>query len=121
WVAVPFIADIPAVAQTLPFLGAISDTQVAMAAAIACFLVPAQKRSADADGTPLLRWSAAKEIPWGLLLLFGGGLSLSAMFTATGFSEWLGNQVGALQGVPGWVVILVVIVVGLALTELTSN
>lgn len=121
WVAVPFIADIPAVAEALPFLGAISDTQVAMGAAIACFLVPAQKRSADSDGTPLLRWSAAKEIPWGLLLLFGGGLSLSAMFTATGFSEWLGNQVGALQGVPGWVVILVVIVVGLALTELTSN
>lgn len=121
WVFVPFIADIPAVAGALPFLGSISDTQVAMAAAIACFLVPAQKRSADSNGAPLLRWSAAKEIPWGLLLLFGGGLSLSAMFTATGFSEWLGNQVGALQGVPAWVVILIVIVVGLALTELTSN
>ncbi|WP_413542723.1 SLC13 family permease [Citricoccus nitrophenolicus] len=121
WVFVPFIAEIPAVAEALPFLGTISDTQVAMAAAIACFLVPAQKRSVDRTGAALLRWSAAKEIPWGLLLLFGGGLSLSAMFTATGFSEWLGNQVGALQGVPAWVVILVVIVVGMVLTELTSN
>ncbi|QCU79018.1 DASS family sodium-coupled anion symporter [Citricoccus sp. SGAir0253] len=121
WVALPFIADIPAVAGALPFLGGISDTQVAMAAAIACFLVPAQKRSEDPAGTPLLRWSAAREIPWGLLLLFGGGLSLSAMFTATGFSEWLGGQVGGLTGVPAWLVLLVVVVVCLALTELTSN
>jgi solute carrier family 13 (sodium-dependent dicarboxylate transporter), member 2/3/5 len=121
WVFVPFIADIPAVAEALPFLGSISDTQVAMAAAIACFLVPAQKRSVDPHGTALLRWSAAKEIPWGLLLLFGGGLSLSAMFTATGFSEWVGNQVGGLAGVPAWVVILLVAIVSLVLTELTSN
>ena len=121
WVFVPFIADIPAVAEALPFLGSISDTQVAMAAAIACFLVPAQKRSVDPHGTALLRWSAAKEIPWGLLLLFGGGLSLSAMFTATGFSEWVGNQVGGLAGVPAWVVILLVAIVSLVLTELTSK
>lgn len=121
WVFVPFIADIPVVAQVLPFLGGISDTQVAMAAAVACFLVPAQTRSVDRAGTPLLRWSAAKEIPWGLLLLFGGGLSLSAMFTATGFSEWLGGQVGGLVGVPSWLILLVVIVVSLVLTELTSN
>ncbi|WP_313823275.1 SLC13 family permease [Citricoccus sp.] len=121
WVFVPFIADIPAVAGAVPFLGTISDTQVAMAAAIACFIVPAEKRSMDPSGTALLRWSAAKEIPWGLLLLFGGGLSLSAMFTATGFSEWLGGQVGALSGVPAWLVLLIVILVALALTELTSN
>jgi len=121
WVFVPFIADIPAVAEALPFLGSISDTQVAMAAAIACFLVPAQKRSVDPTGAALLRWSAAKEIPWGLLLLFGGGLSLSAMFTATGFSDWLGGQVSGLTGVPSWLVLLVVIIVSLALTELTSN
>ncbi|MEU3847831.1 SLC13 family permease [Micrococcus terreus] len=121
WVFVPFIADIPAVAEAMPWLGSISDTQVAMAAAIACFLVPAQKRSVDANGTPLLRWSASKEIPWGLLLLFGGGLSLSAMFSATGLSQWIGEQVGGLSGVPSWVIILVVIIVGLGLTELTSN
>ena len=43
------------------------------------------------------------------------------MFTATGFSEWLGRQVGGLVGVPSWLVLLVVVVVSLALTELTSN
>lgn len=121
WVFVPFIADIPSVAATLPFLGSISDPQVAMTAAIACFLVPAEKHSVDPKGTALLRWSAAKEIPWGLLLLFGGGLSLSAMFTNTGFSGWLGSQVGALDAMPGWVIILTVVIMGLVLTELTSN
>lgn len=84
WVAVPFIADIPAVADVAPWLGTIDDTQVAIAAAIACFIVPARRRGEDASQTALLQWSAAKEIPWGLLLLFG-------------------------------------VVVGLALTELTSN
>src|SRR5690606_18550255 len=111
----------PWVAQNLPFLGSIDDAQVAIAAGIACFIVPRDTRATDPAGTPLLSWSAAKEIPWGLLLLFGGGLSLSAMFTATGFSAWLGDQVGGLTGVPSWLVLLVVIVVSLALTELTSN
>jgi sodium-dependent dicarboxylate transporter 2/3/5 len=121
WVFVPFIAQIEAVGQALPFLARISDTQVAMAAAVVCFLLPAQKRSVDPSGAPLLRWSAAKDVPWGLLLLFGGGLSLSAMFSATGLSKWIGGQVSGLSGVPGVVVLLVVAVVGLGLTELTSN
>jgi sodium-dependent dicarboxylate transporter 2/3/5 len=121
WVFVPFIALIPWLAENAPFLGTIDDAQVAVAAAIACFLVPAGRRREDAAGTPLLRWSAAKEIPWGLLLLFGGGLSLSAMFTATGFSEWVGQQVSGLSGMPAWVIIVAVIVVGLVLTEMTSN
>lgn len=121
WVFVPFIAKIPAVNAALPFLATISATQVAVAAAIACFLVPAQKRAVDPSGTALLRWSSASEIPWGLLLLFGGGLSLSAMFTETGLSEWIGSQVGGLADLPPVVILLAVAVVGLGLTELTSN
>lgn len=121
WLVVPFVADIPAVASAVPFLGTISDPQVAMAAAIACFLVPAERRSTDRSGTPLLRWSSSREIPWGLLLLFGGGLSLSAMFSATGLSAWIGDTVGGLQGLPPVLILVAVAVVGLALTELTSN
>ena len=92
-----------------------------MAAAIACFLVPAKRARDDGSGGPLLRWSAAKEIPWGLLLLFGGGLSLSAMFTQTGFSQWVGEQVSGLSSMQSWLIIIAVIVVSLVLTELTSN
>lgn len=121
WVVVPFLKDIEWVATNLAFLGRISDAQVAMAAAVACFLVPAKKRSEDATGQPLLRWSSAKEIPWGLLLLFGGGLSLSAMFTVTGFSAWIGSQVSAWTALPKVLVLVAIIVLALVLTELTSN
>lgn len=121
WIFVPFIADIGWVAENLPFLGTLNDAQVAMAAAIACFIVPAERRASDKSGTALLAWSASKEIPWGLLLLFGGGLSLSAMFTQTGFSEWIGEQVSGLSALPSWVILLAVIVVCLILTEMTSN
>ncbi|MGP5151672.1 SLC13 family permease [Glutamicibacter ardleyensis] len=116
WVALPFIAKIPAIAQSMPFLGEISDTQVAMGAAIACFLVPAGKSAG-----PLLKWESARDIPWGLLLLFGGGLSLSAMFTSTGLSKWIGDQVSTLGDLPPILVLLVAALVGLGLTELTSN
>lgn len=121
WIFVPFLSQIGWVAENLAFLGTISDAQVAMAAAVACFIVPAERHRDDAAGTPLLRWSAAKEIPWGLLLLFGGGLSLSAMFTQTGFSEWVGEQVSGLSAMPTWLIIVAVIIVSLVLTELTSN
>ncbi|WP_291799445.1 MULTISPECIES: SLC13 family permease [Brevibacterium] len=121
WIVVPFLADLPWTVEHLPFLGTIDDAQVAMAAAIACFVVPGTRRREDPSGAPLLSWSAAKEIPWGLLLLFGGGLSLSAMFTATGFSQWVGDQVAGLTAVPSWLIIVAVAVVSLLLTELTSN
>ncbi|MFD6813282.1 SLC13 family permease, partial [Enteractinococcus coprophilus] len=86
-----------------------------------CFIVPAERVRDDRSGAPLLRWSAAKEIPWGLLLLFGGGLSLSAMFTQTGFSEWVGEQVSGLSWMSSALIIFAVILVCLILTELTSN
>jgi len=121
WIFVPFLTQINWVAENLAFLSSISDAQVAMAAAVACFIVPAERRRDDLAGAPLLRWSAAKEVPWGLLLLFGGGLSLSAMFTQTGFSEWIGEQVSGLSSMPSWLIIVAVIVVSLVLTELTSN
>nr|WP_235840491.1 SLC13 family permease [Corynebacterium yudongzhengii] len=121
WVVMPFVADIEKVQNSLPFLANISDAQVAIAAAVACFIVPAGGPEDRHSGGALLSWSASREIPWGLLLLFGGGLSLSAMFTATGLSDWIGEQVSALDTMPNWVIVVVVIVVGLALTELTSS
>lgn len=118
WVAVPFLADNGHVTGAIPFIANISDTQIAIGAAIACFLVPAGRTS---PGHALLQWSSAKEIPWGLLLLFGGGLSLSVAFTATGFSPWIGEQVTNLGALPAFLILGTVAIIGLALTELTSN
>lgn len=121
WVVVPLIAGIPAVDATMPWLGRISDAQVAMGAAVACFLVSSGHRTGAGRAVPLLDWSATREMPWGLLLLFGGGLSLSAAFSSSGLSTWIGGQVGALGDMPAEVVLMVAAVVGLGLTELTSN
>lgn len=122
WVFLPFIADIPAVAEALPILGRVNDSAVAVAAAVALFLIPAGK---DRHGVrvpgALLDWGATRDVPWGLLILFGGGLALSAQFTATGLSAWVGEQVGGLADLPPVVILLVAALVGLGLTELTSN
>lgn len=70
WVVMPFLAELEFIQKTLPFLSGITDSQVAVAAAVACFIVPSGNAN---GGEALLSWSASREVPWGLLLLFGGG------------------------------------------------
>lgn len=60
-------------------------------------------------------------MPWGILLLFGGGLAIAAGFTSSGLSEWIGNQLIGLQGVNVLIIVLVVAALVLFLTEITSN
>src|SRR5699024_8086463 len=57
------------------------------------------------QGVRLLNWDTALNLPWGVLLLFGGGLALSAQFSDSGLSEWLGEQVEGLAGVSVWVLV----------------
>ncbi|MFB9730879.1 SLC13 family permease [Ornithinimicrobium kibberense] len=107
WVTVPLIWEEPP----------ISDAGIAMAVALLLFLLPA----GAARGVRLLDWESAVELPWGVLLLFGGGLALSAQFGASGLTEWIGGQAEGLGGLP--VVLLVVVFAAgiIFLTELTSN
>ena len=107
WVTVPLIWDEPP----------ISDAGIAMAVALLLFLLPA----GAARGVRLLDWESAVELPWGVLLLFGGGLALSAQFGDSGLTEWIGTQAEGLGGLP--VVLLVVVFAAgiIFLTELTSN
>ena len=60
-------------------------------------------------------------MPWGILLLFGGGLALAAAFTDSGLTEWIGGGLGRLRGAPAPVVYLATAAVFVLLTELTSN
>jgi sodium-dependent dicarboxylate transporter 2/3/5 len=93
----------------------VGDSTVALAAVVAMFLVP------DGDGGQLLDWDTAVSIPWGLLLLFGGGLALSAGFEASGLSVALGQALG---GIADWplVALTAIICLGVTfLTEVTSN
>ncbi|WP_010534630.1 SLC13 family permease [Brachybacterium squillarum] len=95
----------------------IGDAGIAMLIALLLFLVPA----GAARGVRLLDWETAVTLPWGVLLLFGGGLALSAQFGSSGLTDWIGEVTAGLGGLP--VVLLVAIVAAgvLFLTELTSN
>ena len=103
--------------QSLPGLGALSDTGIAIFGAVLMMLVPASKGS----GGRLLSWEDAERIPWGMLLLFGGGLSLAAGIRGTGLSVWIGEQLAFVHSAPDWVIVLVVVALVIFLTELTSN
>ncbi|NWO14797.1 DASS family sodium-coupled anion symporter [Virgibacillus sp.] len=95
----------------------INDAIIAMSAAILLFLLP----SKNYKDTFLIDWNTAVKLPWGILLLFGGGLAVAAGFTQSGLSEWIGNQLTALQGIHIFIVLLVVAGLVIFLTEITSN
>lgn len=117
WIVIPTLADIDAVANAIPWIANISDAGIAIAAAVVLFALPVNR----AEGVRTLDWETAKDLPWGILLLFGGGLSLSKHFTDTGLSTWIGERVGALDALPVIVLAAVVALLVLLLTELTSN
>jgi sodium-dependent dicarboxylate transporter 2/3/5 len=105
--------------ESIGFLTAsyLDDAVVAVATAMLLFVIPSQ----DRPGEQLLEWRMATDVPWGMLLLFGGGFALAAGFQASGLSAWLGEQLGALEGAPLPLVVAVVCFSLSFLTELTSN
>ena len=97
--------------------GPITDAVIAIAIGLVLFITPAHPK----QGIALLDWETAKGVPWDVLLLFGGGLTLSAAFGSTGLSQWIGDVAGGLKGAPVIVIIIVVTAIIIFLTELTSN
>ncbi len=91
------------------------DSTVAVFAVILMFLVPNGKKGA------LLDWKAASDIPWGMLLLFAGGICIAAGFRASGLDELIGNQLSGLAGAPAFVMMLGLCLAVTFLTEMTSN
>ncbi|MEM7568326.1 MAG: DASS family sodium-coupled anion symporter, partial [Pseudomonadota bacterium] len=86
-----------------PFAG-ISDPLIAIAGAIIFFLIPSG--DAAAQRSRLLDWDTAQNIPWGVILLFGGGLSLAGAMTSSGLAAWLGDQMALLTTLPTILIIL---------------
>ncbi|MGF1607075.1 MAG: SLC13 family permease [Rhodothalassiaceae bacterium] len=105
--------------KEVPGLGALSDMIIAIAGALAMFLVPAGD-SKDRHAR-LLDWPTAERLPWGVILLFGGGLSLARAVQVTGLSEWLGAALAPLAGLDLFVILLGITLLIIFLTELTSN
>ena len=102
-----------------PIIPGIADSMIAIAGALVLFLIPA--RETDGSFTFLLDWETAVGIPWGIILLFGGGLSIAAGFQETGLAEWIGGLLGGLEGVSILLVMTVVVLLTIFMTEVTSN
>ncbi len=99
-----------------PIFAAIDDTIIAITAAVLLFLLPSRKK-----GKPLMNWESAVKLPWGVLLLFGGGLALAAGFKESGLALWIGTQMTLLQGVYLITLLAVIVIAVNFLTEITSN
>lgn len=105
---------IPGIATWAP---AVTDSGIAIMAALVLFVVPYDRRSRSFA----LDWKTAKQSPWGMLLLFGGGLSLADAFLHSGLSGWMGSMLGGMAGLPTVVVIIGVAALFMFFTELASN
>ena len=94
-----------------------SDAGIALLGALVLFAAPA----GAGRGERLLDWSTAVTIPWGVLLLFGGGLSLAAAVDGSGLAAWIGGRLAVVGALPPVLVVGTVVAVVVLLTELTSN
>lgn len=111
------IFEIPGWSNLLGLSKYVKDSTVAIVGAMALFLIPLSWR----DWEFVLDWKTAVEIPWGIVLLFGGGFALAHGFKVSGLSHWIGMQLGAMKGLPAPVLIIGTSILMTFLTELTSN
>ena len=109
WIFRPLLS-----ASLMPWL---SDTGIAIAAAIAMFLIPVDTR----ERTFVLNWDSANKLPWGVLLLFGGGLAMAGVISSSGLAEWIAGSLGVAGALPTIVMMVIVAAVIIFLTEVTSN
>ncbi|MEM8682442.1 MAG: DASS family sodium-coupled anion symporter [Pseudomonadota bacterium] len=110
WMTRPLLLQVPG-------LGMLEDAMIAIGGAIILFLLP----SGDKSDPVLLRWRYAEQLPWGVLVLFGGGLTLAAAVNSSGLAVWIGNNLQALTELPLPVLIAATATMIIFLTELTSN
>jgi sodium-dependent dicarboxylate transporter 2/3/5 len=116
WILRPVLVTLEWPAGSRPLAG-LSDAGIAMGGALLLFVLPVEWRS----GTFAMNWETAKRLPWGILLLFGGGLSLASAVQTAHVGEFIGSGVGALPDLPTVGLVLVVATLVIFLTELTSN
>jgi sodium-dependent dicarboxylate transporter 2/3/5 len=95
----------------------VTDAAIAMTGACLLFLIPINMKKNEF----VMNWHWAVKMPWGVLILFGGGLALAAGFKETGLATWIGTRVGLLENAPIIVLVLAVAALIIFLTEMTSN
>ena len=98
-------------------ISGVSDAGIVMTAALLLFVLP----SGDAAQSRLMVWEDAGRLPWGVLILFGGGLSLAAAVSDSGLALWLGESLSPLNAWGTTVLLVAAVAMVIFLTELTSN
>ncbi len=98
-------------------LPGIDDAVIAITGALILFLIPSKNKK----GEFIMDWDTAKGLPWGILLLFGGGLAIAAGFSDTGLAEWIGEQMTGLQGLNFVLIVAIITAIVILLTEISSN
>lgn len=93
----------------------IDDTIIAIVGALVLFILPAER------GKPLVNWEDTQQLPWGIIILFGGGIALATGFENSGLAAWIGSHLTALHSVPFWLLLLLLVASVNFLTEITSN
>ncbi|CAB0886897.1 carboxylate transporter [Corynebacterium diphtheriae] len=111
WVFVPLLIDV------FQWKIEIADAAIGLIASMLLFMIPADRKT----GVRLMDWKTANELPWDVLLLFGGGLALSKMFSDSGLSLWIGEIAKGLGSLPLILLIAAIAALVLLLTEFTSN
>lgn len=109
WVFRPYIGKLTGLS--------LSDTGIAIAAAILLFTLPVKSGSDER----VLDWESAKKVPWGILILFGGGLTLAAQIKSSGLAEFIALQIQGASAIPLIAGVLLVTALITFLTEITSN
>jgi sodium-dependent dicarboxylate transporter 2/3/5 len=102
-----------------PLLPALDDTIIALLGVMLLLLLPSSGKS-EPKGR-ILDWKTAEQIPWGVLILFGGGLALAEGFKETGLASWIGQHLSLIEGVSFFVLLLIIVAAVNFLTEVTSN
>jgi sodium-dependent dicarboxylate transporter 2/3/5 len=117
WIVREPITNWPWLVERFPFVARVNDPMIALLGALLLFAIPVNLKR----GVFALDWETAVKLPWGVLLLFGGGLSLAAAATQSGFTEWVGQEVAGLRGLSTVALMVVVSLIIIFLTEIASN
>ncbi|MCL2563370.1 MAG: DASS family sodium-coupled anion symporter [Oscillospiraceae bacterium] len=99
----------------IPIINRITDTQISMLGALLLFTIP------SGTGDRLLDWKTGLKIPWGICLLFGGGLAIATAFRTTGLADWVGSLLANMDGLTLFTAVLIGTAMVCCLTEIASN
>lgn len=102
-----------------PLIPQLDDTIIALIGVIFLLLLPSSRKNGEKGR--ILDWTTAEKIPWGVLILFGGGLALAEGFKETGLADWIGQRLTLIEGVGFFLLLLIIIAAVNFLTEVTSN